>query len=134
MIIDAHNHPNWHGYGIDRHVENMDQYGIQVTWMHTWEAEFTGEEGGTREHYADPRALSGRDPLPLEGVIEAVRLEGSTPGSPRWAVGVQWHPEFDHAADRDGGLPPDHLDATPLLDEFLGVARRRRTRTEEEQP
>ena len=64
---------------------------------------------------------------PHDGIIEAVRLKGSSPGSRRWAVGVQWHPEFDHPASLGGGLPADHLDATPLLDEFLGAAAARHT-------
>lgn len=74
MIIDAHNHPNWHGYGIDKTVANMDKFGIQVTWMHTWEAAFPHEAGGAPENYADPRTLSYIDPIPLSGVVEACRL------------------------------------------------------------
>lgn len=65
---------------------------------------------------------------PLDGVVEAVRLVGSAPGSDRWAVGVQWHPEFDHRAGLDDGLPPDHLDAAPLVDEFFEAARLSRLR------
>lgn len=62
---------------------------------------------------------------PDDGIIEAVRLAGSEPGSTRWAAGVQWHPEFDHATAATDGLPPDHLDATPLVEEFLATARSR---------
>jgi hypothetical protein len=40
MIIDCHNHPDWYGYPIDRFVENMDQYGIDKTWILSWEAPF----------------------------------------------------------------------------------------------
>jgi putative glutamine amidotransferase len=69
---------------------------------------------------------------PADGVVEAVRLEGSTAGAASWAVGVQWHPEFDHAAGLDGGLPPDHLDAGPLVDEFLDAARSSRGRRHQE--
>lgn len=67
---------------------------------------------------------------PHDAVVEAVRLEGSEPGSAQWAVGVQWHPEFDHAAASEGGLPADHLDATPLLDEFLAAAAAARAQRE----
>lgn len=37
-IIDAHNHPRWLGFGIDKHVANMDELGIDVTWLLTWES------------------------------------------------------------------------------------------------
>ncbi len=65
---------------------------------------------------------------PLDGIVEAVRLEGSAPGADRWAVGVQWHPEFDAAAEAEGDLPADALDATPIVEEFLAAARHVRER------
>jgi len=37
MKIDAHNHPDWHGHDLDKFVANMDQYGIDKTWLYTWE-------------------------------------------------------------------------------------------------
>jgi predicted TIM-barrel fold metal-dependent hydrolase len=36
-IIDAHNHPDWHGYNLDRFLANMQQYGIEKTWLLSWE-------------------------------------------------------------------------------------------------
>jgi len=56
-IIDAHNHPDWHGYDLKKFIANMDQYGIERTWLLTWEcpddeyghgsyAFYRGEEGG----------------------------------------------------------------------------------------
>ena len=38
MIIDAHNHADWYGHNLQKFLENMDQYGIDKTWMLTWEA------------------------------------------------------------------------------------------------
>lgn len=38
MIIDAHNHPDWHGHDLDKFVANMDQYGIDKTWILSWES------------------------------------------------------------------------------------------------
>jgi putative glutamine amidotransferase len=52
-----------------------------------------------------------------DGVIEAVRLEGSGP----FAYGVQWHPEF-LAASREPGL----LDPAVLLRGFLDEVRARK--------
>ena len=38
MIIDAHNHPDWHKHNLDRFLENMAQYHIDKTWLLSWEA------------------------------------------------------------------------------------------------
>ena len=38
MIIDIHNHPDWHGHNCRKCVENMDQYGIDITWILSWES------------------------------------------------------------------------------------------------
>lgn len=37
MIIDAHNHADWHGHNFDRFIKNMDDNNIDVTWLLTWE-------------------------------------------------------------------------------------------------
>jgi len=74
MIIDAHNHPNWHGHNIEKIIANMDRYGIDVTWLHSWEAEFEHEYGFVKDHYIDPRDTHLRDPLPFSGVVDAVQL------------------------------------------------------------
>jgi putative glutamine amidotransferase len=49
-----------------------------------------------------------------DDVVEAVRMKGRS-----YVFGVQWHPEF-HRPDDDR-----LLDSTPILEEFLGEARRR---------
>ncbi len=36
-IIDAHNHPDWHGHNLERFLRNMEQYGIEKTWLFSWE-------------------------------------------------------------------------------------------------
>lgn len=38
MIIDAHNHPDWHGHDLGEFLANMDRYGIDKTWLLSWEA------------------------------------------------------------------------------------------------
>ncbi len=38
MIIDCHNHPDWHGHNLARFLENMDRHGISQTWLLSWEA------------------------------------------------------------------------------------------------
>jgi predicted TIM-barrel fold metal-dependent hydrolase len=37
-IIDAHNHPDWHGHDLQGMLANMDRYGISKTWLLSWEA------------------------------------------------------------------------------------------------
>jgi predicted TIM-barrel fold metal-dependent hydrolase len=36
VIIDAHNHPDWHGHDLVRYLDNMATYGIDRTWLLTW--------------------------------------------------------------------------------------------------
>lgn len=38
MIIDAHNHPDWHGHDLARFLQNMDERGIDLTWLLSWES------------------------------------------------------------------------------------------------
>jgi len=38
IIIDGHGHVNWYGYDADRLVANMDEHGIDVMWLLSWEA------------------------------------------------------------------------------------------------
>ena len=37
-IIDAHNHPDWYGYNLARFLQNMEQCGIERTWLLSWES------------------------------------------------------------------------------------------------
>lgn len=37
MIIDAHNHPDWHGHNLGRFLQNMEANNIDVTWLLSWE-------------------------------------------------------------------------------------------------
>ncbi len=38
MIIDIHNHANYHQHSAEKVIENMDKYGIDVTCLLSWEA------------------------------------------------------------------------------------------------
>lgn len=37
MIIDAHNHADWHGRNLEAFLANMDEFGIDKTWILSWE-------------------------------------------------------------------------------------------------
>jgi predicted TIM-barrel fold metal-dependent hydrolase len=38
MIIDFHNHPDWHGHDLESFIANMDRYNIDKTLILSWEA------------------------------------------------------------------------------------------------
>lgn len=38
MILDIHNHPYWYSYTPERFLANMDEYGIDVTCLLSWES------------------------------------------------------------------------------------------------
>lgn len=66
-LIDAHGHVKWWGYDADRLVANMDEHGIDVMWLETWECP---------EHEIDPQYYGimwpGQRQMPLADVMEAV--------------------------------------------------------------
>jgi len=62
MIIDCHNHPDWHGHNLDRFLTNMDQYSIDVTWILTWECPDDEYDPATRENFPE-NGLDG--PIPF---------------------------------------------------------------------
>ena len=66
MLIDAHNHANWHGHSAAKLVANMDEHGIDVAWLLTWEAP-AAEYGGLDAAAFDPR----RTCLALDDVLAA---------------------------------------------------------------
>jgi len=67
-IIDAHGHVKWYGYDARRLVENMDEHGIDLMWLLTWEAPVHEISSGGYLNCFWP----GRNCMPLEDVIEAV--------------------------------------------------------------
>jgi len=68
MIIDAHQHPNWHDHNVDAIVANMDEFGIARSWLLTWELA-VGEAPASTQRSLDPR----RSGIMLEDVLEACR-------------------------------------------------------------
>ena len=66
-LIDAHGHVNWYGYDAKRLVANMDQHGIAVMWLLTWEVP-------DDETSDDMKAVlwPGRNDMPLRDALDAV--------------------------------------------------------------
>jgi len=62
MIIDAHNHPDWHGHNLPKFLANMASYNIEKTWLLSWEAPL--DEVDPTYNYV---MVSGeRGPIPFE--------------------------------------------------------------------
>jgi hypothetical protein len=67
VIIDAHNHPDWHGHDLDRFLANMDRHGIEKTWLLSWESptdEFDPSSAGALTWASDPDG-----PIPFRRVL-----------------------------------------------------------------
>ncbi len=54
-----------------------------------------------------------------DGIVEAIRWRG-----PSYVLGVQWHPEFMFGP----GIGDEHLDGSPILNEFLDAVRARKAK------
>ena len=93
MIIDAHQHVFWHGHDDEAVVRNMDEHGIDVSWLLTWEgwADEINEAGYAES--MDPR--DGHAWLPLKGVMEACRRYPD-----RFVPGYCPNPRDPHAPKR----------------------------------
>jgi len=68
-IIDAHNHPDWHGHDLDKFLANMDKNGIAQTWLLSWECAY--HEYGKGYANVVPAELLGSStgPIPFSRCI-----------------------------------------------------------------
>ena len=66
MIIDIHNHADYHGYNVEKMLCNMDKYGIDITCLLSWEAPQTEYDPSSK------RCLSPFSdmPIPFERCVE----------------------------------------------------------------
>jgi predicted TIM-barrel fold metal-dependent hydrolase len=62
MIIDAHNHPDWHGHDLTKFLRNMADYNIDKTWLLSWESPL--DEVDPEYNYVS--LSSERGPIPFE--------------------------------------------------------------------
>lgn len=90
MLIDAHNHPNWHGYNARKILQNMDEQGIDQMWLLSWEV--PEDEYSPSYHSVLPPIGTG---IPLEDVL-AVGREAPD----RFVLGYMPHPKRPDAIDR----------------------------------
>ena len=90
MLIDAHNHPNWLGHDARKILQNMDEQGIDQTWLLSWEA--SEDEYSPSYHAVLPPTGNG---IPLEDVL-SVGKEALD----RFVLGYVPHPKRPDAIDR----------------------------------
>ncbi|MEC7842592.1 MAG: amidohydrolase family protein, partial [Candidatus Latescibacterota bacterium] len=90
MIIDAHNHPNWHGHDAGKILANMDEQGIDQMWLFSWEV--PADEYDPSYHRVLPPTGDG---IPLEDVLAVGK---SAPD--RFVMGYMPHPKRPDAIDR----------------------------------
>jgi len=93
MIIDAHNHPDWHGHNLDRFLQNIAQYNIDKTWLLTWEC--PPDEYDPEHNHASLR--DGCGPIPFS---RGLRYTEHAPD--RFVLGYAPDPRRADAIDRLG--------------------------------
>jgi predicted TIM-barrel fold metal-dependent hydrolase len=91
MIIDAHNHPDWHGHNFERTVQNMAAHGIDRTWLLSWEVPID-EYDPTYNHTSLATAAG---PIPFE---RCLRYKEQAPE--RFVLGYAPDPRRPDAIDR----------------------------------
>ena len=67
MIIDCHNHPDWHGHNLDKFLANMAKFNIDVTWLLSWEC--PPDEYGGSNNPVVPDAGGIHGPIPFARCI-----------------------------------------------------------------
>lgn len=90
MLIDAHNHPNWHGFNAKKILENMDEQGIDKMWLFSWEV--PEDEYSPSYHRVLPPIGTG---VPLADILEVGRQAPD-----RFVLGYMPHPKRPDAIDR----------------------------------
>lgn len=99
MIIDAHNHPDWHGHNLDRFLQNMAQYNIDKTWLLTWEC--PPDEYDPEHNHTSLR--DGWGPIPFS---RGLRYTEHAPD--RFVLGYAPDPRRADAIDRLGAAIEIH--------------------------
>jgi predicted TIM-barrel fold metal-dependent hydrolase len=68
-IIDAHNHPDWHGHDLNKFLANMDQNGIEKTWLLNWECPDNEYEAFYKRVVSAPVLGSLTGPIPFSRCV-----------------------------------------------------------------
>ena len=71
MIIDAHNHPDWHKHNFEAFIKNMDTYHIDKTWLLSWETPYGDYSPDSSYALPGPSLLGGQSvPIPFSRCLE----------------------------------------------------------------
>jgi predicted TIM-barrel fold metal-dependent hydrolase len=92
MIIDAHNHPDWRGYNLEKCLADMDANGIDIAWLLSWETPV--DEVDPTKNATTPGTLEG-GPVPFARCLSYVER---APG--RFLPGFCPDPRRPDAVDR----------------------------------
>jgi len=91
MIVDAHNHPDWHGHDLSRFLQNMAQYHIDQTWLLSWEC----PDDEYDPAYNDVFLRDGQGPIPF---ARCLSYQERAPG--KFVLGYAPDPRRPDAMDR----------------------------------
>lgn len=92
-IIDAHNHPDWHGHNLDRFLANMVKFNIDVTWIMSWECPV--DEFAPQNNYTVSETGGAKCPIPFARCISyAERAPG------KFVLGYAPDPRRPEAIDK----------------------------------
>ena len=92
MIIDAHNHPDYHGFTTDKILKDMDEQKIDKTWLLTWDVPQSEYDVILNQPTMPPSSVSG---IPLDRILDAGK---SAPD--RFVLGYAPHPKRPDAIER----------------------------------
>jgi predicted TIM-barrel fold metal-dependent hydrolase len=68
-IIDAHNHPDWHGKDLNRFIQDMDEKGIDKCWLLSWECPRSEYHDGTPSVVSGPLLGTTTGPIPFSRCV-----------------------------------------------------------------
>lgn len=90
MVIDAHIHVFWYGYDPEKLVANMDEHGIDVSWLLSWEV-----AEGMYDHHYDGTFMKPYIGMPIEAIWEAIEQYPD-----RFVAGYAPNPKEPHAVEK----------------------------------
>ena len=91
MIIDIHNHADYHGYSVDKMLRNMDEQGIDITCLLSWEAPVSDYDPASK-HALSPFSDT---PVPFE---RCAAYKDKAPG--RFLLGYAPDPRLPDSIER----------------------------------
>ena len=92
MIIDAHNHPDYHGYTVEKIIRDMDEQSIDKTWLLTWDVPQSEYNVRSNQNTMPPGSESG---IPIDRILAA-----GAAAPDRFVLGYAPHPKRPDSIER----------------------------------